>query len=117
MHLESLSKQHVFEIGTRNIFRMREAPTKPKPLDPRPNPPVLTAADPPKPSLAITFYGYADRKSEPRRIFLENSGGSFLAKLGDTVAGRYKVIEISRESVTIEDTLQNFQQRIFLLSK
>ena len=118
LHLESLlSQQQRFEIGTRNIFRMQEIATKPKPPDPPRSGGGSPPADPPKPSLPFTFYGFADRAMEPRRIFLKDSDSIFLAKIGDTVAGRYKLLEISRESVTIEDTLQNFQQRVPLLGK
>lgn len=117
--LKSLfDQQQRFEIGARNIFRMQEMATPPmKSPDPALHPPGPTFADPPKPSLPFTFYGYADRAREPRRIFLQDSNNVFLAKIGDTVAGRYKVLEISRESVTIEDTLQNFQQRVSLAGR
>ena len=118
LHLESLLNQEQrFEIGARNLFRMQEPAPQRKDPDPPPNPGGQLLADPPKPSLPLTFYGFADRRNEPRRIFLQDGQGIFLARLGDTVAGRYKVLEISRESVTIEDTLQNFQQRVPLLSK
>ena len=118
LNLESLSNQpQRFEIGARNIFRMQESETKPKPPDPPPNPGPPSSADPSPPALPFTFYGFADRRNEPRRIFLQDGNGIFLARIGETVAGRYKVLEISRESVTIEDMLQNFQQRVPLLGK
>ena len=69
------------------------------------------------PRIPLTFYGFADRSPESRRVFLQYSGQIFVMKLGDTIERRYKVVAISPKSVTIEDLLQNFQQLIPLVDR
>lgn len=109
-----------YEIGGRNIFRVRDT----KSHKPHPGPswqPGTSRSPTVEPSLpvAFKFYGFAEKSTEPRRIFLQDSDNQelFLARLGDTVKRRYKVIEISIDSVTIEDVLRNHRQLIPLVSR
>jgi hypothetical protein len=109
-------QQKMFEIGLRNIFRMQEIEIKhqkspggqgnvgkvqaPNDLSPPPPP--------------FTFFGFADKYNEPRRIFLLGTSTVFIARRGDTIHGRYRIIAVSQNSVTVEDLLSNYQELIAL---
>lgn len=113
------SRRVKYEAGGRNIFRMEEPPppkiltnvrVAPTPL-PTPPPP------PPPPAIPLKFYGFASKANEPKRIFLEEGGSVFIAKQGDIVDRRYKVVQILNTSVLIEDVLTSHRQAITLTAK
>lgn len=121
LHLDvaPLAQQYMFKIGGRNIFRMQETGSKLKKSS------VLTPANPDGPRLVkgpsavipFKFYGFADKSDEVRRIFLQANDEVFVARLGDTVERRYKVIGVSSKDVTIQDMLNNYSQQIPLTSQ
>ena len=113
------SRKVKYEAGGRNIFRMEEPPI-PKPIaPPRPvNTPLPTPTPaPPPPPIPLKFYGFASKANEPKRIFLEEGGAVFIAKQGDIVDRRYKVVQIQNTSVVIEDVLTANKQTIPLTAK
>ena len=110
------SQNRKYEAG-RNIFRMEEAPI-PKPIAPVVHkewtvemPPTPTPTPPPPP-INLKFYGFASKSNEPKRIFLADEGEVFVARQGDIVARKYKVVQINNTSVMIEDLLNNNRQTI-----
>ena len=114
------SDQETSGIGRRNIFVVQNIRTKSNSNDT--NPSTGTIGPPPpemqsSPQIPFTFYGFADRSPESRRIFLQDSEQIFVTKLGDTIERRYKVVAVSTNSVTIEDLLQNHQQLIPLVER
>jgi hypothetical protein len=61
----------------------------------------------------LKFYGFAISKpGEAKRIFLSQGEDVFIAKEGDIVDRRYKVIRISPNAVEILDVLSNNRQSI-----
>ncbi len=118
----AVSQNKKYEAGGRNIFRMEEL--KPiekaiadvrKPIGPEP-PPTPTPTPPP-PQIPLKFYGFASKGSEPKRIFLDDEGEVFVARQGDIVERKYKVIQINNTSVIIEDVLYSNRQTIQLTAK
>lgn len=116
VRLAPLAPQKAYEFGGRNIFRMQEtaiehksSPTTPGPAKKPDLPPVETSTSIPIP---FTFYGFAEKSHESRRVFLKDQERTFVVQKGDTVEGHYKVLEVSKNSVTIEDALQNGRQVI-----
>jgi hypothetical protein len=119
------SRKVKYEAGGRDIFRM-EAPkieavkvaVREKPPFGPPAPPTPTPTPPPPP-IPITYYGYASRPGEPKRIFLQKTGDDsvFVVAQGDIVARRYKVVQIQPTSVTMEDVITNNRQAIHLTVK
>jgi len=115
------SQSKKYEAG-RNIFRMEEAPI-PKvegtvrrgPMGPEP-PPTPTPTPPPPP-IPLKFYGFASKSNEPKKIFLDDEGEVFIAKQGEIVERRYKVVQINNTNVIIEDALNNNRQTIQLTAK
>jgi hypothetical protein len=115
------SQNKKYEAGGRNIFRMEEKkiestltpvrlPFGPDPL-PTPPPP------PPPPPIPLKFYGFASKPTEAKKIFLFDEGEVFVARQGDIVERKYKVIQINNTSVIIEDVLNNNKQTIPLTAK
>lgn len=118
------SRRVKYEAGGRNIFRMEERPieaikivrTRP-PMGPFPDPPPPTPTPPPP--IPITYYGYASKPGEPKRVFLMKQGDDspFVAAQGEIVARRYKIVDIQPNSVIMEDVLTNHRQPIPLTAK
>jgi len=122
-HELAVSQSIKYEAGGRNIFRMEEIkiPTvqgsvrQNAEMGP-PAPPTPTPTPPPPP-IPLKFYGFASKGSEPKRIFLADEGEVFVARQGDIVERKYKVIQINNTSVIIEDMLNSNRQTIQVTAK
>ncbi len=111
------SQSVTYHDGGRNIFRMEEPviPHPDFPPRPRPGPGPSPGPQPPgytPPDIPLKFYGFASNPGEPKRIFLWDAGSVFIAREGDIIDRRYKVVQISNASVMIEDVLTNFRKPI-----
>jgi hypothetical protein len=101
----------------RNIFKMEpEPPPIEKPLasaeTPKPDRFVPQGAAPP-PSIPLKFYGWASKPGETRSVFLSSGGGDvFVAREGDIVNRRYKIVRIQPNTVEVEDMLTNARQNL-----
>ena len=119
------SRKVKYEAGGRNIFRMEAPKIEPTKVAVRERPPIGPPAPPtptptpPPPPIPITYYGYASRPGEAKRIFLQKTGEEdvFVAAQGDIVARRYRVVQIQPTSVTMEDVITNNRQAIHLTPK
>ena len=69
-------------------------------------------APPPPPPIELKFYGFATPTGGSKRIFLAQGEDVFIAKEGDIVDRRYKVVRISANAVEILDVLSNNRQSI-----
>ena len=110
-----ISEQTKYEGTGRNIFRVFvDIPHVLK--SPVPDQPVAhnnePALPPPPPPIELKFYGYATPTGGTRRIFLAQGEDVFIAREGDIVDRRYKVVRISPTSVEILDVLSNNRQSI-----
>jgi hypothetical protein len=96
----------------RNIFK--SMPDIPAPVqDPMTHHQVYTVINkPPPPPITLKFYGFASSVGEPKKVFLSQGDDIFIAKEGDIVDRRYKVVRIGPNSVDIEDVLNNNTQPI-----
>ncbi len=109
-----ISEDTKYEGTGRNIFRVFveipkvvTPPVQPnKVADSGPPPP------PPPPPINLKFYGFATPTGESKRIFLAQGEDIFVAKEGDIVDRRYKVVRISQSAVEILDVLSNNRQSI-----
>jgi hypothetical protein len=113
-----------YEVG-RNIFEMQALPTPtPFPVKmtptPIPGPPTPTPTPPPPP-INVKFYGFANKPEEPKSVFLSAGDGPsqtiFIARQGDIIDRKYRVVQIQANSVLIEDVLHNNKQSIPLTAK
>jgi hypothetical protein len=97
----------------RNIFQTYVEIPKPivppvqqKEMDNGPPPP------PAPPPINLSFFGFASRPGEAKKIFLAEGSDIFIAGEGQIVDRRYKVLRISADAVEIEDVLNNNRQSI-----
>lgn len=106
------SEEVTYKGSGRDIFRSQAAPAPiPKPLPPDKQPkPVYTP--PPPPPINLKFYGFAGRKDGYKRIFLSQGEDIFVAKEGDIVDRRYRIVKINANSVDVEDVLTNNRQTL-----
>ena len=115
----AISQSIKYEAGGRNIFRMEEAPIENTIANVRttlpvagPEYPPTPTPTPPPPPIPLKFYGFASKPNEPKRIFLADKSEVFVARQGDIVERKYKVVQINNTSVIIEDVLYNNRQPI-----
>jgi len=108
------SEDTKYEGAGRNIFRVFvEIPKlKVQPAHPEPSPGPAAYVPPPPPPINLTFYGFATPTGGTKRIFLAKGEDVFIAKEGDIVDRRYKVVRISQNAVEILDVLSNNRQSI-----
>ena len=110
------SEDTKYEGAGRNIFRaFVEIPhVLQTPRTDPPNPgPQLPPQPPPPPPIDLKFYGFAISKpGEAKRVFLLQGEDVFIAKEGDIVDRRYKVVHITPNAVEILDVLSNNRQSI-----
>jgi hypothetical protein len=111
------SEDTKYEGTGRNIFRVFVEPP-PRPIV---NPvldhqqaaaPTGPPPPPPPPPIELKFYGFATPSGGVKRIFLAHGEDVFIAKEGEIVDRRYKVVRISPNSVDILDVLSNNRQSI-----
>jgi hypothetical protein len=109
-----LASQKVqYDGGKRNIFRMEELP--PPPLPKPSNVPPVRPVDPPpppKPPINLKFFGFSTKPGEPKKVFLSEGEEIFVAKEGDIINRRYKILQITNTSVMVEDMLNDNKQSI-----
>ena len=115
LDLLKASEDTKYEGTGRNIFRVFVEPpprvVKNPVLDQQP---VAQGPPPPAPPppINLTFYGFATPTGGTKRIFLAQGEDVFIAKEGDIVDRRYKVVRISQNAVEILDVLSNNRQSI-----
>ena len=110
------SEDTKYEGNGRNIFRAFVEPP-PRALasvvtTPQVTNPQQTYVPPPPPPIELKFYGFATPAGGTKRVFLAHNEDVFIAKEGDIVDRRYKVVKISPMSVDILDVLSNNRQSI-----
>jgi hypothetical protein len=106
------SEDVTYKGNGRDIFRSQaEPPPIPKPLPPDKQPKVVQAPPSPPP-IDLKFYGFASRRDGYKRIFLSKGEDIFVAKEGDIVDRRYKIVHIGQNSVDVEDVLTNNRQTL-----
>jgi hypothetical protein len=108
------SEDTVYQGTGRNIFKVFVEIPKPvvNPVKPQPIVPQGPPPPPPPPPIQLTFYGFATPQGGVKRIFLAQGEDVFIAKEGDIVDRRYKVLRISPNAVEILDVLSNNRQSI-----
>jgi hypothetical protein len=112
--LLKVSEDTKYEGTGRNIFKVFV--DIPKPIvnvaTETPTQPTGPALPPPPPPIDLKFYGYATPAGGTKRIFLAQGEDVFIAREGDIVDRRYKVVRISGTAVEILDVLSNNRQSI-----
>src|SRR3954453_15106506 len=93
-----------YEGGARNIFAKAAEQPIPKaetsPLAKNP-PPAPDPGPPPPPPINIKFFGFASRPGDVKQVFLLQNGDIFVAKEGEIVNRRYKIVHINPTSIEV----------------
>ena len=108
------SEQSKYENRGRNIFVSQVVlPKETQPVISKqqtPQPPPVPVYTPPP--INVKFFGFASKPGEPKKIFLSQGEDIWVAKEGEIVNRRYRVLKINPNSVDIEDILSNNRQSI-----
>jgi len=107
------SEDTKYEGNGRNIFiAQAEIPKPIAPATPDAQKIAQAQGPPPPPPITLKFYGFASKPGEPKSIFLSQGEDVFIAKEGDIVDRRYKILHIAPNQVEVEDVLNNNRQNI-----
>jgi hypothetical protein len=105
------SEQSKYENKGRNIFVAQvEMPHESQTVIQKSPPPPPPQNLPPP--INVKFFGFANNPGEPKKIFLSQGEDIWVAKEGDVVNRRYRILKINPNSVDIEDVLSNNRQSI-----
>jgi hypothetical protein len=109
------SEDVTYKGSGRDIFHSQPPPPEIPKVVTTPLQAQQQQAPPPPPPINLKLYGYAQRKNgESKRIFLSSGDDIFVAKEGDIVNRRYKILKINNNSVDVEDVLTNNRQTLYL---
>ena len=116
----AMAENTVYTGTSRNIFSKDSLPpiqqaAIEKPIASARIGPVVPSGPPPPPPIDLKFYGFAKQENGRKLVFLMHGEDIFIAGAGDIVDGRYKVIQITDNSVVIEDLAYTNQQTLPLL--
>lgn len=95
----------------RDIFQNQPEP----PPIPKVVAPVINTGPPPPPPpppIPLKFYGFSANKTGPKQVFLSKGDDIFIAKEGQIVDRRYKILKIGPNSIEVEDVLTNNRQTL-----
>jgi hypothetical protein len=111
------SEKTAYSGSGRNIFKMEEeAPKIETPVasaEVQKPPRQIPPPPPGPPPIPLKFYGWASKPGEARSVFLSSGGGDvFVAREGEIIDRRYKILRIQPNTVEVEDMLTNNRQSL-----
>ncbi len=111
------SRRVKYEPG-RDIFHMQAPVAVPTPTTTVRQPvlPPTPTPIPTPPPIPLKYYGFANKPSEPKKVFLMDDSGQrvFVVGQGEIVDRRYRLVQIQASSVVMEDVLTSNRQTIQL---
>lgn len=129
LRLDLLAKVQTVNLagGERNLFQFGAAPPPPVPerkIIPTlpsaappgtPNDPPSADVKPPPPPIPLKFYGYSTNpQPSVKRAFFLQGDEIVVAKEGELIQRRYKVVRVAVDSCVVEDTETKNQQTLRL---
>jgi hypothetical protein len=108
------SEDVTYKGSGRDIFQNQPEPPPVTTIKPviDTGPPV----PPPPPPIPLKFYGFSGNKSGPKQVFLSKGEDIFIAKEGQIIDRRYRILKIGPNSVEVEDVLTNNRQTLPLVA-
>jgi len=123
VHLDALSADRQRPETRRNLFRFKEKPPPPPPPPPPPRVPtaaeLAAAAGPPPPApITVKFYGYSQTLANGKRMgYFMDGDEILLAREGDTLERKYRVVRIGASSAVLEDLNARREQSVPLTAE
>ncbi|MFZ1134165.1 MAG: hypothetical protein WAN69_04430 [Candidatus Korobacteraceae bacterium] len=105
------SEDVTYKGSGRDIFSSQPPP----PEIPKVTKAVINTGPPPPappPPIPLKFYGFSGNKSGPKQVFLSKGDDIFIAKEGQVIDRRYKILKIGPNAVEVEDVLTNNRQTL-----
>lgn len=104
--LETVARQ---EQAARNPFGFGVPPAPPRPPAPPPSPPQAPRPEPPRqegpppvPPIPVKFLGYVEDPARPGKVVaLQVAGDVVVAREGDLVDGRFRLLKVALESIVM----------------
>lgn len=109
-----LTEDKRYEGSGRNIFGVdsehvpKHIPPAPAPI---PSPPTVPAAEP---TIPLRFFGFVSMLDIPRRGFFGDGDALFIAREGEIVDRRYRILRIDVNSVEVEDPIAHLKRTLSL---
>jgi hypothetical protein len=113
VELLKTSEDVTYKGSGRDIFQNQPEPP-PQTIVPVIKKDTTPPPPPPPPPIPLKFYGFTGSKSGPKQVFLSKGDDIFIAKEGQIVDRRYKILRIGPNSVEVEDVLTNNRQTLLL---
>ena len=132
LRLDLLAKVQGAELsaGGRNVFQFGQPPLPPEPKVPVKTPPKPAVAvttpppgtapggPPPPPPITLRYYGFSSvAGNSAKTAFFLDGEDILVAKEGETLKRRYRVVRIGTNSVVMEDTQSKRQQTLPLVEE
>jgi hypothetical protein len=112
LDLLAQAEQTKYTGSGRNIFSDQPPPPPAPKVVEQPVQPQHTGPPPPPP-INLKFFGFASSKGDPtKKVFLSQGEDVFVAREGEIVQRRYKILRINQTSIDVEDVLTNNRQTI-----
>ena len=105
------SEDVTYKGSGRDIFQSQPEPA-PIPKEVKPVIATGPPPPPPPPPIPLKFYGFSGSKGGPKQVFLSKGEDIFVAKEGQIIDRRYKILKIGPNSVEVEDVLTNNRQTL-----
>jgi hypothetical protein len=108
-----LTEASIYQGTGRNIFRVeiqqsnRQEVSRRESMEQKFAPPVVPA------SFPLKFFGFS-RNGKTSAIFLLKNNDIFIAREGEIVDRRYKIVRIAHNSAQVEDLLSDQRQELWL---
>ena len=112
LDLLKTSEEVTYKGSGRDIFQLRRLRRAEIPKVKQPVIDTGPPKPPPPPPIPLKFYGFSGNKSGPKQVFLSKGEDIFIAKEGQIVDRRYKIVKIGPNSIEVEDVLNNNRQTL-----